>query len=91
MSISGYNEYERVTAIKGAIDRVSKMKQDIKNGLRDTLHRDGRMIRQAKRDKKDWSNTFVFERQYNWNNSLSHNARGHTHKEPNKEHKSKQT
>ena len=61
MRISGYNEYERFTAIKGAIDRVDQMKRDIKNGLRDTLHRDGGTIRQSKRDRKDWSNTWFLK------------------------------
>ena len=61
MRMSGYPRYQRYHSIKGAIERYRDMKRDIKVGSRKSLYRNGDEIRQARIDKKDWSNTWFLQ------------------------------
>ena len=47
--------------MKGAIERYNEMKRDIQAGMRDSLYRSGEKIREAKRAKKDWRNTWFLQ------------------------------
>ena len=59
--ISGYSQVERYHAIAGAIERVKKMKTEVRNGDRCSLFRDTKTILKCKQDKQDWSNTWYLK------------------------------
>ena len=58
MLISGYTHKERYNTIKGAIDRYRSMRDDINNGMRNSLYRSGKDIREKKAKDKSWANTW---------------------------------
>ena len=56
--MSGYSQVERYHAIKGAITRVNIMKDEVKNGVRQSLFRNRHQILESKRTKQVWANTW---------------------------------
>ena len=58
MMISGYSQKERYNTVKGAIVRYRTMLDEIKIGMRQTLHRSGKEIRDRKSVSQNWANTW---------------------------------
>ena len=61
MQISGYSEYERYNAIKGAIQRHREMMREIEDGKRSSLFRDKNEIMEAKKARMIWLNTWFLK------------------------------
>ena len=61
LKISGYNETQRYRTIKGAIDRALTIREEVRNGVRDSINRSKSEIQKSKIDKMDWSNTWFLK------------------------------
>ena len=61
MMISDYSHRERYNTIKGAIVRYCTMLDGVKSGVRQSLHRSGKEIRDKKSKSQNWANTWFLK------------------------------
>ena len=61
MRISGYSKSQRYHTIKGAVERYRQISREVKEGQRESIYRSGDTIREAKKLKMDWSNTWFLQ------------------------------
>ena len=61
MRISGYSKTQRYHTIKGAVERYREITREVEVGHRESIYRSGDKIRETKKDKMDWANTWFLQ------------------------------